>query len=105
MAVADGSTTTLDALGLASAVVVLVTAVVNGVVAMRTARQGEATRKAVIDSTEANDQALSGFATSIVELSRTIDQRFTTAQDQMTTLLDVLRDLVDRVSPPSGSAP
>ena len=105
MAVADGSSTSASALALASAIVVLITAVVNGLVALRNARQGDETRNAVISSSKANDEALSGFATSIVELSKSIDQRFTASQAQMTTLIDVLRDLVNRVFPPQSGDP
>lgn len=105
MAVADVSSTSASALALASAIVVLITAVVNGLVALRTARQGKETRNAVISSSNANDEALSGLATSIVALSRSIDERFSASQVQMTTLVDVLRDLINRVFPPQSGNP
>jgi hypothetical protein len=104
MAVAGTSSTTASAVALASAFVVLVTAVVNAVVALRTARQGDETRKAVLSSAETSDEVLSNVAASFVDLSKGIDQRFTTSQAQMTTLLDVLRDLVNRLYPDAGGS-
>jgi len=98
MAVAESSTTA-SAIALASALVVLVTAAINAVVALRTASQGAETRDAVLSSAQASDEVLAGFTTSVLELSGSIDRRFTTSQAQMTTLLEVLRDLVNRLFP------